>query len=83
MPSASQLQDLPLTKTPNEEQLDNIKTHLDLLLLALEALASIGSEAVLKAAETLKLQEITANRVELWPLRQANPLRKSSGGRKS
>ncbi len=82
MPSASQLQDLPLTRTPNEEQLDNIKTHLDLLLLALEALASIGSEAVLKAAETLKLQEIIANRVELWPLRQANPLRKSSGGRK-
>ena len=82
MPSASQLQDLPLTKTPNEEQLDNIKTHLDLLLLALEALASIGSEAVLKAAEALKLKEIIANRVELWRLRQANPLRKSSGGRK-
>ena len=32
---------------PHQTQLDNIKTQLDLVLLALEALTGIGSEAIL------------------------------------
>ncbi|TVQ54737.1 MAG: DUF3038 domain-containing protein, partial [Spirulina sp. DLM2.Bin59] len=59
-----------------------MKTHLDLLLLALETLTGAGSEAMLKAAQDLGLMGVISDRVALWRLRQANPQRKSSGGRK-
>lgn len=81
-PPASNWEDLPLDRVPDARQLDNIKAHLDLILLALEALANITSEAMLQAAYELKLNNIIADRVGLWRLRQSNPLRKSSGGRK-
>lgn len=77
-----QWSDLPLTAEPDTGQLDNIKAHLDLVLLALEALTGIGSEAMLQAAAELNLEHIVADRVGLWRLRQSNPMRKSSGGRK-
>ncbi len=48
----------------------------------MEALANLSSEAILKAAQDLGLEEVVADRVSLWRLRQSNPLRKSSGGRK-
>lgn len=74
-------QDLPApSATP--EQLDSIKAQLDLVLLALEAIANLGSEAMLQAADDLRLTDIISDRVGLWRLRQSNPLRKSSGGRK-
>ncbi|MDJ1176360.1 DUF3038 domain-containing protein [Roseofilum capinflatum] len=79
--STSPLSQLPLDQTPDPEQLDNIKAQLDLILLALEALAGIGSEAMLQAASKLNLQGVS-DRVSLWRLRQASPLRKGSGGRK-
>lgn len=63
-------------------QLDSIKAQLDLVLLALEAIADLGSEAMLQAAEVLNLSEVVSDRVNLWRLRQSSPLRKSSGGRK-
>jgi hypothetical protein len=75
-------EELPLIQAPNVEQLDNIKAHLDLILLALEAIAEISSEAMLQAAKELNLDSQIADRVSLWRLRQSNPLRKSSGGRK-
>ncbi|MEM9540091.1 MAG: DUF3038 domain-containing protein [Cyanobacteria bacterium P01_E01_bin.42] len=75
-------QDLSLAASPNGNQLDNIKTHLDLILLALEALIGIGSDAILKTAKELGLESRIGDRVGLWRLRQSNPLRKSSGGRK-
>jgi hypothetical protein len=59
-----------------------MKTHLDVLLLALEALTGAGSEETLRAAEELGLTAMVGDRVALWRLRQANPQRKSSGGRK-
>ncbi|AFY61758.1 DUF3038 domain-containing protein [Synechococcus sp. PCC 6312] len=62
--------------------LDNIKTQLDLVLLALEALTGLGSEAILQAASELKLVDFVSDRVGLWRLRQSNPLRRGSGGRK-
>jgi hypothetical protein len=75
------VQALPLPNaTP--EQLDSIKAQLDLVLLALEAIANLGSEAMLQAAESLNLSGIISDRVALWRLRQSSPLRKSSGGRK-
>ncbi|HAG83852.1 MAG TPA: hypothetical protein DCL61_22565 [Cyanobacteria bacterium UBA12227] len=80
--SADSWQDLSLGQAPDPSQLDNIKAQLDLVLLALEALAGIGSEAMLQAANDLKLESVVSDRVALWRLRQSNPLRKSSGGRK-
>ncbi len=78
LPSLQELPALPATV----EQLDSIKAHLDLVLLALEAIADLGSEAMLDAAETLGLDTVISDRVSLWRLRQSSPLRKSSGGRK-
>jgi hypothetical protein len=70
---------LPLTAHPDPTQLDNIKAQLDLVLLALEALVGIGSEAMLQAAADLQLSDIVADRVSLWRLRQSSPLRKGQG----
>ncbi len=81
-PPSPPWEELPLGQAPDPLELDNIKTQLDLLLLALEALAGIGSEAMLQAATDLKLESMVSDRVGLWRLRQSNPLRKSSGGRK-
>ncbi len=72
-----------LTRTePAPAQLNNIKAQLDLVLLALEALVGIGSEAMLQAAVDLNLESKLPNRVALWRLRLSNPLRKGEGGRK-
>lgn len=75
-------EELPLISQPDPVQLDNIKAQLDLVLLALEALTGITSEAVLQAANDLDLAAVVADRVALWRLRQSSPLRKGQGGRK-
>jgi hypothetical protein len=67
---------------PDPTRLDNIKTQLDVVLLALESLTGLGSESMLKAAQTLGLEELIGDRVSLWRLRQSNPIRRGSGGRK-
>ena len=81
-PSVTKWQDLHQLKVPNVNQLDNIKTHLDLVILALEAIANISSERILQVAKELELESLVSDRVALWRLRQSNPLRNSSGGRK-
>ncbi len=78
----SQWEDLIKLPAPNSVQWDNIKTQLDLVLLALETLTGIGSEAMLSAAIDLNLESRVPDRVALWRLRQSNPLRKGQGGRK-
>ncbi|MBO3462086.1 DUF3038 domain-containing protein [Aetokthonos hydrillicola Thurmond2011] len=78
----SQWDDLTKIPAPNAVQWDNIKTQLDLVLLALETLTDIGSEAMLQAAIDLNLESKVPDRVALWRLRQSNPLRKGQGGRK-
>ncbi|MEM6716017.1 MAG: DUF3038 domain-containing protein [Cyanobacteria bacterium P01_F01_bin.56] len=72
----------PLGPTPDPDQLDSIKAQLDLVLLALESLVGIGSEAMLEAAAQLDLQDLMGDRVTLWRLRQASPLRKGQGRKK-
>lgn len=67
---------------PTPRQLHSIKAQLDLVLLALETLAGLGSEAMLAAAESLGLSELLSDRVNLWRLRQASPLRKGQGRKK-
>ena len=75
-------EDLSQIPDPNTTQWENIKTQLDLALLALETLTGIGSEAMLSAAVSLNLESKIPDRVALWRLRQSNPLRKGQGGRK-
>ncbi|HIK03698.1 MAG TPA: DUF3038 domain-containing protein [Trichormus sp. M33_DOE_039] len=78
----SQWEDLTKLPHPNVVQWENIKTQLDLVLMALETLTGIGSEAMLSAAIDLNLESRVPDRVALWRLRQSNPIRKGQGGRK-
>ena len=64
------------------DQLRSIKGQLDLVLLALETLAGIGSEAILEQAKSLQLDTFLSDRVSLWRLRQSSPLRKGQGRKK-
>ena len=75
-------QDLIRSQATDDHELENIKCHLDLILLALEAIANISSEAIIQAAKELNLESVISDRITLWRLRTANPKRKSSGGRK-
>lgn len=63
-------------------QLSSIKAQLDLVLMAIEALTDVGSDAVLMAAKDLQLDETLSDRVGLWRLRQSSPLRKGQGRKK-
>ena len=63
-------------------QLSSIKAQLDLVLMAIEALTDIGSDAVLMAAKELALSKTLSDRVGLWRLRQSSPLRKGQGRKK-
>jgi hypothetical protein len=77
-----QQQSSSLPATTELVQLESIKAQLDLVLLALEALAGISSIEMLQAAADLRLDQVLTDRVTLWRLRQSNPLRQSQGGRK-
>ena len=79
---SSRWQDLSKPQLTDDGQLENIKSHLDLVLLALEAIANISSEAILEAAKDLNLESVVGDRITLWRLRASNPQRKSSRGRK-
>lgn len=79
--SPSPSQEVLTAAQPDPAQLDNIKTQLDLVLLALEVLTGSGSEALLQAAAELNLDQV-GDRVTLWRLRQSNPLRKGTGRKK-
>lgn len=78
----TQLPELADLKLKNDSDLENIKCHLDLVLLALEAIANISSDAIIQAAKDLQLESVIGDRITLWRLRSSNPKRKSSGGRK-
>lgn len=67
------LPDFPLPATSGMMRLQQ---HLDLLLLALEALQLGGSEYMLATATELGLKDIIKNRLSLWRLRCTNPWRK-------
>jgi hypothetical protein len=81
-PATAKWDELTLSRSPALPQLDNMKTQLDLVLVALEAAVGVGSDAMLAAAKELNLETVVTDRVNLWRLRQANPQRKGSGGRK-
>lgn len=52
------------------------RIQLDMLLLALEALDLDASETLLKGLRELQLQSVIKNRIQLWRLRNTNPLRR-------
>jgi len=81
-PQLQELVNLEDNKVTNDSDLENIKSHLDLILLALEAIANISSEGIIQAAKELNLESVIGDRITLWRLRSSNPKRKSSGGRK-
>lgn len=70
-------QDLVDLQATDDGELDNIKSHLDLVLLALEAIAEINSEAMIRAAQDLNLESVVGERLSLWGLRSSNPQGKS------
>ena len=70
-------QDLVNPIAARDGELENIKSHLDLVLLALEAIALISSEAILQAALDLNLESVIGDRITLWRLRSSNPKRNS------
>lgn len=70
------LNKLPDMILPPPSGMMRIQQHLDLLLLALEALQLGGSEYMLVIAKELNLSQIIRNRLSLWRLRCSNPWRK-------
>ncbi|MGD1858039.1 MAG: DUF3038 domain-containing protein [Leptolyngbyaceae cyanobacterium] len=73
---------LAVSASLTPDQLRSIKGQLDLVLLALETLVGIGSEAILDQAKSLQLETLLSDRVNLWRLRQSSPLRKGQGRKK-
>ena len=68
-----QLSDMNL---PNMSGMTKVQQHLDLLLLALEALQLGASEYMLTVVQQLELDDIIDNRLALWRLRCSNSWRK-------
>jgi hypothetical protein len=60
-------EDLPLQREPDPTQLDNIKTQLDLVLLALESIANIGSGDCAKPTPCAKVKADGKNSMSKKP----------------
>lgn len=71
-----------LSASLSSDQLFNIKAQLDLVLMALESLLGLSSEAMLETAQSLGLKDLMGDRVALWRLRQSSPLRRGQGRKK-
>ncbi|WP_107670159.1 DUF3038 domain-containing protein [Cyanothece sp. BG0011] len=70
--------DTPLTNPPTPQQLYQMQTHLDLVLLASECLISIDADMLLQAALDLDVNTTLVENVALWSNRDTttpdNPL---------
>ena len=70
--------DTPLTQPPTPQQLYQMQTHLDLVLLASESLISIDADAVLQATLDLEINTALAEKIKFWSNRNTtareNPL---------
>ncbi|MGB5596000.1 MAG: DUF3038 domain-containing protein [Crocosphaera sp.] len=68
----------PLTNPPTPQQLHQMQTHLELVLLASESLIAIDANMVLQAALDLEVNTALAERLKLWANRntveEENPL---------
>jgi hypothetical protein len=70
------LDSLPDVLAADSECPRRTRTHLDLMMLAIEALDLTGAEAILAVSQELQLEGIIRNRVALWRLRGTNPMRR-------
>lgn len=68
----SRWQDLQQLPQPDKKQLDRIEIYLDLVLIALMAIAELDSEALLQAAEDLNLTVTVGDRPIRWQQSGAN-----------
>lgn len=75
-PVGNNLAPIPNFTLPPAQGMMRVQQHLDLLLLALEALQIGGGEEMLATARELGLNHIIKNRISLWRLRCSNPWRK-------
>lgn len=75
-------QELANLRTVQDRELEEIKCHLDLVLLALEAIAKINSEMIIQAAQDLQLESVIGDRLTLWGLRSSHPKQKITGEEK-
>jgi hypothetical protein len=69
-------EDLPPTLPASNEQLEQINSHLNLILTALSSLANLDSESILQAAQELKLDAASSDRLiahYLQPQSQLSP----------
>ena len=67
-------EDLPQTLPASNEQLEEITKHLNLILTALSSLANLDSESILQAAQELKLEVITSDRLIAHYVQPQSPL---------
>jgi Protein of unknown function (DUF3038) len=65
--------ELTSLKTPEDGELGSIKCHLNLVLLALKAIANISSEAMMQAVQDLHLESVMIDRLNSWHLSSSNP----------
>ncbi len=80
--SVSTWGDTPLTNPPTPQQLYQMQTHLDLVLLASECLIPMDDDMLLQAALDLDVNTTLVERVQLWSNRDApkadNPINRFS-----
>lgn len=72
------LASLPDPDIPGNTCPRRTRFHIDVSLLAIEALNLDSSEAMLTAIQDLQLQSLIKSRVSLWRLRSTNPFRRFS-----
>ncbi|PSB10939.1 hypothetical protein C7B62_07370 [Pleurocapsa sp. CCALA 161] len=75
-------QELANLRVVQDKELEEIKCHLDLVLLALEAIANINSEVIIQAAQDLHLDAVIGDRLTLWGLTSSHPKLKITGEEK-
>ena len=69
--SVSTWGDTPLTNPPTPQQLYQMQTHLDLVLLASECLIPIDADILLQAALDLDISTTLVEKIQLWSNRDA------------
>ncbi|MGK7881724.1 MAG: DUF3038 domain-containing protein [Crocosphaera sp.] len=69
--SVSNWGDTPLTNPPTPQQLYQMQTHLDLVLLASECLIPIDADMLLQTALDLDISTTLVDKIQLWSNRDA------------
>lgn len=76
--NSSKWQDLDCPQLLDEAHLENIKNHLDLIFLALKAIAELNHEAILSTAQELNLAAKVSYYFKSWELKAVDSQDESS-----